>query len=550
MFPTNTRSSYSSWVEQKPLNYQAPHDPQALVLAKASQFCAVVGSLGSRLPANVKLDQALLVKALTKHLANNPSETDPYKIKFKIDPRTGNILLKHAKLKFGTSSTNEAGAQSFSWALVPSNPIKQIVLKNGYLFEGQWAEVQFSDSSRPNMPIFVKGKVTLPNRWEQEGKFSFIPELGESRLVAGKITDPDGTLFQEGTWTFDPEDIRDGGTANQAIRQAQRFERIDHFLRVSAQMLGKDFMSAQDMGNFLEAFHAELREESPFAGFEHAIKTTQPDRLPTADRLQNALEITLRSNPEAKPYFARLMLGKLIDRPIQDVIDRMVPRLGDPCMVLLRALNTADQAGQIKTDTYLDTNQLQQLTNLLIDVRNAAPGDHGQTGEIEQFIEHLNNKRNQMLLVQADILGFRRLPEQAHSDRDVTTAAVLRNGLALEFASEVLRGDHDVVMNAVQTDGEALEFASNELRANREVVMAAVQNFAWALAFASNELNDNLEIVMTAVEQDGWSLQFASDRLKDDRGVVMAAVQHRGEAIQFASEALQHDHDVLRAANR
>ena len=60
------------------------------------------------------------------------------------------------------------------------------------------------------------------------------------------------------------------------------------------------------------------------------------------------------------------------------------------------------------------------------------------------------------------------------SDRDVVSAAVKGDGLALQFASEALQADEGIVLAAVKSNGLALQFASGALRANRRVVAAAV----------------------------------------------------------------------------
>ena len=47
-------------------------------------------------------------------------------------------------------------------------------------------------------------------------------------------------------------------------------------------------------------------------------------------------------------------------------------------------------------------------------------------------------------------------------DREVVLEAVKRNGNALQFASEELRGNHEVVLEAVRQDGSTLQHAQSE----------------------------------------------------------------------------------------
>ena len=71
-------------------------------------------------------------------------------------------------------------------------------------------------------------------------------------------------------------------------------------------------------------------------------------------------------------------------------------------------------------------------------------------------------------------------------DENSTKAEVLeaveRNGWALEFASEELRGDRDVVLAAVKQDWRALNYLSDELR------MEIVQ--CWAKCMEQEVKND------------------------------------------------------------
>src|SRR4051812_42583375 len=51
------------------------------------------------------------------------------------------------------------------------------------------------------------------------------------------------------------------------------------------------------------------------------------------------------------------------------------------------------------------------------------------------------------------IIGIYDFANMKYSDRDVVLAAVQRDGSALQYASEQLKGDRDVVLAAVQRDG-------------------------------------------------------------------------------------------------
>ena len=59
-------------------------------------------------------------------------------------------------------------------------------------------------------------------------------------------------------------------------------------------------------------------------------------------------------------------------------------------------------------------------------------------------------------------------------------AAVTKNGRALEFASDVLKGDREFVLARVKQDGLSLRHASN--RGDKEIVVAAVTQDGEALS--------------------------------------------------------------------
>jgi thiol-disulfide isomerase/thioredoxin len=83
---------------------------------------------------------------------------------------------------------------------------------------------------------------------------------------------------------------------------------------------------------------------------------------------------------------------------------------------------------------------------------------------------------------------------------------------------------------------------------SKEVVMAAVQKNGLALQYASDEMKNDKDVVTAAVQQNGLALEFASEKLKNDTDVVTAAVQQDGRAFRHASVRLKNDTKVMKAA--
>jgi hypothetical protein len=150
--------------------------------------------------------------------------------------------------------------------------------------------------------------------------------------------------------------------------------------------------------------------------------------------------------------------------------------------------------------------------------------------------------------VHRDGLALEHASTELKENRGVVLAAVHQNGLALRHSSAELKGDREVVLAAVQRHGCALCYASAELKADREVVLAAVQHHGRALEYASPELQADREVVLALVQQDGNTLCYASAELRADREVVLAAEHQNGNALRFASAELQADREVVLAA--
>mmetsp|Transcript_56973 Transcript_56973/g.128052 ORF Transcript_56973/g.128052 Transcript_56973/m.128052 type:complete len:241 (+) Transcript_56973:56-778(+) len=121
---------------------------------------------------------------------------------------------------------------------------------------------------------------------------------------------------------------------------------------------------------------------------------------------------------------------------------------------------------------------------------------------------------------------------------EVVLTAVSEDGMALQFASDALRGNVDIVTAAVTQNAMALRCASERLRGNAELVRIAAGKMGLALQFGSVAVRGDKDIVMSAVQQDGVALQWASEELRRDVEIVKCAVSQTWRALQFASQAL------------
>lgn len=110
------------------------------------------------------------------------------------------------------------------------------------------------------------------------------------------------------------------------------------------------------------------------------------------------------------------------------------------------------------------------------------------------------------------------------NDRAAVLDAVMRNGQALEFASDLLRNDPEIVLAAMkQSHGSALQYASAELRGSRPFIYQCIQEEGGALRYVNDAFKNDREIVLMAVKQFGFHLQYASQALRLDQELVIAA---------------------------
>ena len=94
--------------------------------------------------------------------------------------------------------------------------------------------------------------------------------------------------------------------------------------------------------------------------------------------------------------------------------------------------------------------------------------------------------------------------------------AVEQNGLALEFASEDLKGDRKMVHIAVAQNGLALEFASEDLKGDMETAHIAATQNDLALEFASKKLLQYWELVKD-MDKDDWDVAKDAEHLLMNR---------------------------------
>ena len=131
-------------------------------------------------------------------------------------------------------------------------------------------------------------------------------------------------------------------------------------------------------------------------------------------------------------------------------------------------------------------------------------------------------------------------------NRDVVICAMKTCPHAIKWADTSLTNCKIFMKDAVSLRPESLKYASPFVQADLDIVrvavetneMAAVSKNGLALEYASEQCQNNPDIVMAAVSNNGLALEYASERCQDDIEIVSAAVLKTGLALEYASEGV------------
>ena len=169
-------------------------------------------------------------------------------------------------------------------------------------------------------------------------------------------------------------------------------------------------------------------------------------------------------------------------------------------------------------------------------------------------------------------LDLKNYPE-AQDDNELVLIAVKKNGLALEFASDVLKHNEQIVREAICSEGDALKFVPDELKTNRDLIYDAsfncnvelipeiflndreiaerlIDNDYEAFGFLSYELRCDLDFIIQVTKIDSALFMYVPDEILSSKEIVLTLIDEDTVVFQFADDMLKHDKDVaLRAVS-
>ena len=161
-------------------------------------------------------------------------------------------------------------------------------------------------------------------------------------------------------------------------------------------------------------------------------------------------------------------------------------------------------------------------------------------------VDHLFN----LSLIHMNGLILEHIADELKQSADIMLAAVQNNSKAylfvpdeLKFSLEILPytpaklfHDYEFMIEAVKRNGLAIQFASNVLKRDQRIVTTAIKQNVGSAAHLSEKC-----AVLCAVKQDVLSLKYCKDTFRDDWEIAVAAVNQDIVAIQYISDHLQQD---------
>lgn len=123
--------------------------------------------------------------------------------------------------------------------------------------------------------------------------------------------------------------------------------------------------------------------------------------------------------------------------------------------------------------------------------------------------------------------------------------ALMKSG---EPGNEGIRNVNDDLSNLIHHIRTLGEIEQEILKDPVGVLFFVVQNGRFLQYFT--DFQCNVDVVQAAVRQEGLVLAYASKDLKSDRDVVLAAVKQNGDALKYASSELCADNTLVAEAKK
>lgn len=143
-----------------------------------------------------------------------------------------------------------------------------------------------------------------------------------------------------------------------------------------------------------------------------------------------------------------------------------------------------------------------------------------------------------------------------YDDREIVLEAVKMDGVALELASERLRGDKEIVLTAIRnrsnTGGtQLLRLAPISLQADKDIARAALwagEDYQYVLSL-NPAFHGDADLAKPALHNDEMYVYFITNSLRSDRNFMKEAICSNPSILNHAKE-YQNDKDIALEASR
>lgn len=335
-----------------------------------------------------------------------------------------------------------------------------------------------------------------------------------------------------------PKDVANGRPVAQAVASVAKKLRLNSW--PVPQLVMRNFPEAAPM--LMKALHQVFaKERNGLAKLYNAFALTDAERIPSAQELQDDLNITCKINNlcnsdflfEAIKEFCNQFLEPSID--LDNISADQLNKLATSSAVLVNALGKSWKNTDNKYYlSDLDEESLQKLAQLY---------DHAETWNSNE-LEYAQT----LIEVSLNPFPLHNLNNRYQKNPDLVIVAAQKRFMDFRLASDECKNNPDLVMAAVKKNYLVLQFASADCKNNPKVLTEAVKQNAMALQFAGNNCKDNPNIVTLAVERNPMTLQFAGDHCKNDPKIVTLAVQKNGLALQFVGDDCKNAEKILTIA--
>jgi len=184
--------------------------------------------------------------------------------------------------------------------------------------------------------------------------------------------------------------------------------------------------------------------------------------------------------------------------------------------------------------------------------RNPNSDGFGQPNDWVQFVQASEERLVELRGVQHEERVIRAVTADPHSlgrapldvyksNAVVVMAALLADGMALQYADSDLQGDFAFVLAAVHNNGLALRYADSGMKSHPIIVELAVENNGMALEFASTPMKSDLHIAHAAIFSDPDALEHVEPDLQKTPLVLYWSYDSEKRIMEQAVEKAERD---------